>query len=383
MQQRRIEILDSFRFLAIISVILFHYTYRWTPPLSPESLYPYGGYFGSYFRFGSVGVLFFFIISGFVISYTLENTAGLGSFIKNRFIRLFPPMLLWSTVTYLVCSTLDNKYFFPHSHEAKNLLPSLTFINPAIWSLWLKRDFVWLNGSYWSLWVEVQFYLLSAIIFFRNRKNFLRNLLLAAIVLCLCSYIPERALRNSLVLHLPKGLTSFLSQWIFIKDLFTITHYVCLFTLGVVFQHLYKGVKIKINSITGLSTFFIFFYQLLALENYQLRIIYLGMILLFLCMIYKRSYLFFLDNPLFRRIGVISYSVYLLHENVGILLINKYGGYLGKWSPLSMPIVIVLMIVSAEMSYRFYEVKVGRLLKKWLNKRKSPAIEAVLEKVVS
>ncbi|HTD39422.1 MAG TPA: acyltransferase family protein, partial [Mucilaginibacter sp.] len=85
MNKHRIELLDSFRFIAILSVMLFHFTYSWT------ARDPYGKFFLHIFHYGYLGVQFFFMISGFVISYTLENTPNLLSFYKNRFSRLFPP----------------------------------------------------------------------------------------------------------------------------------------------------------------------------------------------------------------------------------------------------------------------------------------------------
>lgn len=54
----RITILDGFRAVAIISVMLYHYFNRWAPPLNSVSLYPYGSKF-SYFNYGYLGVEFF------------------------------------------------------------------------------------------------------------------------------------------------------------------------------------------------------------------------------------------------------------------------------------------------------------------------------------
>jgi peptidoglycan/LPS O-acetylase OafA/YrhL len=75
----RISILDGFRAVAIISVMLYHYFSRWTPPNNKFSLYPYGNFY-DYFVWGKLGVQFFFIISGFVIYFTLKKTENLASF---------------------------------------------------------------------------------------------------------------------------------------------------------------------------------------------------------------------------------------------------------------------------------------------------------------
>src|ERR1700755_1312107 len=114
MKKHRIELLDSFRFIAVLSVFLYHFTNSWV------SLYPYGNFFGHIFRFGYLGVNFFFMISGFVISYTLENTPNLSSFYKNRFSRLFPPMLLCTIIIFVILSLLDDDYLFRNAHEIKN-----------------------------------------------------------------------------------------------------------------------------------------------------------------------------------------------------------------------------------------------------------------------
>jgi peptidoglycan/LPS O-acetylase OafA/YrhL len=63
--------------------------------------------------------------------------------------------------------------------------------------------------------------------------------------------------------------------------------------------------------------------------------------------------------------------MYLIHEVTGVLLINRYGVYLGRWAPLSLPIMIFLIIVFAELSYRFYERKTALFLKKVLYRSKT------------
>ncbi len=156
-----------------------------------------------------------------------------------------------------------------------------------------------------------------------------------------------------------------------LNSLFNITQFICFFSLGVVFHYLYKGGTIKLVSLSSCCIGLLFLVQLYVFDRLSLRLTFIGMIVLFVLMVYKRRYLSFLEHPFFMRIGVISYSVYLAHENIGVLLINKYGGYLGRWSPLSVPIVIALIIVLAELSYRFVEKKTARLLKRLLFKDKS------------
>src|ERR1700761_1982655 len=107
MSKHRIELLDSFRCLAILSVLLFHFTEKWT------DLYPYKVAFNHIFSFGYLGVNFFFMISGFVISYSLENTPDPSSFFRNRLSRLVPPMLLCTLLTFAVCTLLDDGLLFP------------------------------------------------------------------------------------------------------------------------------------------------------------------------------------------------------------------------------------------------------------------------------
>jgi peptidoglycan/LPS O-acetylase OafA/YrhL len=364
-EQKRIKMLDSFRFLAIISVIFFHYTYSWTLPHSDQNLYPYGSFYGSIFKYGYLGVQFFFIISGFVISYTLENTAGASDFLKNRFIRLFPPIVCWSVVTFLTFFLLDSKNVFPNAHKLKNLLFSFTFINPEIGTAVLKTRFDWLNGSYWSLWVEVQFYVLAAILFYLRKRTFLRNMLSLSLLLFLISFIPGHFLQPIHINQVPTTMVGFFYKARYITSLFNLTHYICFFASGVVFHHLFKGGRL--NFIMIFFSGLIFIGQLYSSFALEERLFFIIMLLLFVVMIYKRKWLFFLDYPLLIRIGMISYSIYLAHEDIGILLINKYGGYLGRWSFISPILVCATLILAAELSYRFIEQRTARMLKRWLS----------------
>ena len=120
-RQERLIVLDSFRAIAILTVLMFHYFTRWTFPKNDVSLYPYNDAY-DFFEYGHLGVEFFFIISGFVIYFTLEKTTGYLLFWKKRFLRLSPPILVASVLTYTVLLLFDYSGVFKNSSQIKNFI---------------------------------------------------------------------------------------------------------------------------------------------------------------------------------------------------------------------------------------------------------------------
>jgi peptidoglycan/LPS O-acetylase OafA/YrhL len=370
MNRHRIDLLDSFRFLAIISVLLYHFTCRYS------SQVPVGSGYRDIFKYGYLGVNFFFVISGFVISYTLENTPSLASFCKNRFVRLFPPLLLCTVLTFWLASTLDKDGLFPNARQAKDFLPSLTMINPNIWKEMTGRNFSWINGSYWSLWVELQFYVLVSGIYFLDKKHFIRNFLLASIALSIVKYIPGFLLNSHWRNILPPRAITLVAAWSYADELFNLVFYILWFTLGVIFYHLYKRRSLRENRASFREDRFLFLYIALALcMLYGDRFVYSGWVLhvvvagLFLLMIYKKEYLVFLHHPLMRRIGMISYSIYLIHEVIGVILMSRMSSMIPSPALRALLpfLVIGAAVLFAELSYRFYEKKAAVFISRALS----------------
>ncbi|MFC0514465.1 acyltransferase family protein [Mucilaginibacter angelicae] len=354
MPAQRILIIDGFRFIALIGVVLYHLTNPYVVH------YPHAGFVVQIFSFGYLGVNFFFMISGFVINYTLENTSNISSFFKNRFIRLFPAMLLCSLLTFLTAPLLDKVHHFPGAHEAINLLPGLTFAHPALWSEALGRPIQWINGSYWTLWVELQFYVLAAVVYFINKRNFLRNFVLAAILVSIFKEVPNYLGHNH------PGI--FFSNWRRISEIFNLTFNIGWFCFGVFFFQLFKGTRFGFRNLSTYGFVVILICQVTDTLAYYSNstVLLLGipvMSILFLLMIYKKTMLTMLENKLLTHIGKISYSIYLIHEVIGISLINSYGSYLGSLNSLSPFLVTLLFIGFATISYRYYERRVSTWLK--------------------
>jgi len=82
-------LLDMARGVAALLVFLFH-IHGGLKPSMPV--------LADIVRFGSLGVPLFFVISGYVISASAEATLrkgeSAGSFLKRRFLRIFPPFWL-------------------------------------------------------------------------------------------------------------------------------------------------------------------------------------------------------------------------------------------------------------------------------------------------
>lgn len=148
------------RGVAIFLVVGFHY-------LGVSFRLPYGERYADIlpFKYGSSGVHLFFLISGFVILLTLERCSSFSEFIKKRWLRLFPAMLV-ASIFLLSMSQMFSTY--PHgARHLVDLLPGLTFINEAFWHSALRTEVHSIDGVFWTLYTEFAFYLTFGFLYFR------------------------------------------------------------------------------------------------------------------------------------------------------------------------------------------------------------------------
>jgi peptidoglycan/LPS O-acetylase OafA/YrhL len=349
---KRIEVLDSFRGIAILMVIFFHFFSRWT------NFYPYGTQY-DFFNYGKYGVHFFFMISGFVILFTLESTKCLSHFWFNRFIRLLPSMFFASLITYVFFKLFDNELLFPTSHSLKNLFVSITFIQPDLLSSLTnyKIQLDYISASYWSLWIEIQFYVLASFIYFISKYRFKIFFFTTTILLVILNFILSNVYSSSIIIMKAKSL----------RNIFNLSDGLPFFCLGAVFYFFYKNNQLKIINKFWEYSLFLFFTLFLFYKNYNdyKKIILISFfIFLFMLMIYIPKYLIFFNIKFLNIIGVSSYFLYLIHENIGVFLIHKNYLFLKEYSFI-LPIFYILFLITFSIIYtKYIELKIIDNLKR-------------------
>lgn len=125
-----------------------------------------GGYGGYLFLNGNFGVDIFFVLSGYVISFSInkiESNSSVGYlfFLLKRWVRISPAYFFWTAffiITYLKGWVYIRTYY-------SNILYSLLYL-PGDWK------FPPLSVG-WTLNYEMYFYFLIALFYFLNRKNVL------------------------------------------------------------------------------------------------------------------------------------------------------------------------------------------------------------------
>ena len=315
---KRIRELDGLRAIAVLLVAFYHYFQF------PAEFFPYGDAIFPWAAYGYLGVHLFFMISGFAIAFTLNHACGPLMFVRHRFFRLWPPMLVCSLLTFVVMHVVDTPFTEARRVGLEGFLPSLTFIAPFIWAKVIPVS-NWIDGAYWSLFVEVRFYFWALVIakIFGNR-----NLTVA---------LTGSAIALTFIWHLAPN-----ASVIFYLDTLFFVPYLPLFTAGVLTYHAFTGLP-KGLFYAGLALMWIV--EMTMLANFTEYAIVSIFFLLFLALIERRSWLaVFSARPLV-TIGLTSYSLYLLHGNIGITIINS----LPSGWPLWLYTVVVLLILGGIM----------------------------------
>jgi peptidoglycan/LPS O-acetylase OafA/YrhL len=159
----RLAFIDALRGLAALAVAAYHIE-RYGPLAEPASRL-IAGPIEDVIRRGWMGVQTFYVISGFVIAYSLRDawmTPGyLGNYALRRSLRLDPPY--WTTIAVSLAIFFAGPVFGWPSPMLSD--PSWPQFGWHFLYLQNLMGYDNLSVGLWTLCIEVQFYLLYAIIF--------------------------------------------------------------------------------------------------------------------------------------------------------------------------------------------------------------------------
>lgn len=185
----RVNEIDLLRFIAAVSVVLFHYAFRGYvadnlsvmpyPLLAPAA------------KYGYLGVQLFFLISGFVILMTASSDSC-RKFLISRAVRLYPAFWACCTLTFIAALTIGGHRYAWVSLGQYGLNMTLFsgFFNVPSMDL-----------SYWSLYVEIQFYALIALLLLVGKIKWAPNVLDGWLLMTLVMHwVPRPPILRTLVM---------------------------------------------------------------------------------------------------------------------------------------------------------------------------------------
>lgn len=344
--------LDGIRAIAVIMVLAYHLKL-------------------ALFKSGFLGVTVFFVLSGYLITGILiseveeEGTIDLKNFWLRRIRRLVPAVMSMAVVIIFV-STVVNRVIF--TKGCKDFLASVLGFNNW-WQIFNKVSYFEAAGvpspftHCWSLAIETQFYLIYPLILLgiyklaksRGEGRAKRGLLFAGVTLLLALI----SVILMIVLFDPQQDASRVYYGTDTRAFSLL--FGALLAILWEYRMVPRRFSASVNMVLGSVSFVVLLVMTIAINgssNFWYRGGQLVGTILTVLVIYtvsgRKTWLSrFLSNPVLKWIGDRSYSIYLWHYPI-ILLISK-GIKASWWITL---IEIVLSVVLAELSYRFIETPI-------------------------
>lgn len=351
LQDGRIHYLDSIRGIAALMVVVYHYIgWRWSDTLEFK--------LAAFVFNGNDAVSFFFVLSGFVLSFSYIHTdrkVAFGRYLYKRILRLYPAFIL--NIVLLFCY---HKRKAPISDTL-----SAVFVDNAHPRLWKELGMIfnahdlYLPG--WTLQIEMIYSLLiiPLILIFRRQKHLLWAILIGSYFIGSVDmriYMTHFILGIGLAAIYPSLKTqtfkeSKLYPWRWPMALLIFT----LFS----FRNLAKFVQ-PINEL------FHFFWKInIRWEHFSGIAAFLMLVVVIM---HKPSQRFLL-KPVLLYLGKISYSIYLIHWLLVIFIMDYWdtwakvlgSGALRFWGMLIL--FLAATIALASLMYRYVEAPCIKLSK--------------------
>ena len=291
------------------------------------------------------------MISGFVISMTLERCGSFLEFLKRRWVRLFPAMFVVSALVFVTAKA------FPHRPSGLpnliDLIPGILFVEPG----WLSKvtgvQIGVLEGVFWSLFAEVKFYFLFGGAYYLLKPTGARVVLAFLFLLSLFADILGARDASSVGCVLLKQVSISLS----------LQHFGW-FLLGVlVFDYSKRWTVVKLSAF-GLAGVVVALFS----AHWKLDLVFALSGVLVLLFVLASNFPWIkraLSAKVLLFAGFISYPFYLLHENLAVSMIRVIGTNLRPMPDFLVPIIPISILCGISYAIaKFVEPKFQISLRK-------------------
>ncbi len=359
-KRRYFHTFDALRFIAFFTVFLTH---------APVKKVPFLHYFS---RSGGIGVQFFFVLSGFLISYILlhskqqKGSFDLKNFFIRRTLRIWPLFYAMIAVAFLTPYLLD-WIGLSYSNEGyePNWLASCLFLENYMMMTTHEMPNVSPLVVMWSLCVEEHFYILWGLLFYFIPIKGIPLLIISAIIVA----------NISRIIYFNVGLD--------FADLFTNLDYFafgaipayCLIKKESVIDwigQLSAGTKYVVAVFTFLAVFSSAYYDFtfkLLIEPFILGGLFMAIIFFTLP---TQNRLYINDNNLMSKAGIYTYGLYLYHTII-INLLNQLSNRFQldldhTFTALAVSVLALLLTIGISvLSYYLFENQFLKLKKHFKN----------------
>jgi peptidoglycan/LPS O-acetylase OafA/YrhL len=297
--------------------------------------------------YGWIGVQLFLAISGFLIHLGFLSRNGslkLISFYSRRFWRIYPTYLIFLLIFF--ATPLGMKYYLNYAEGLKDLFFHLLFIHN-----FSAKYYFSINPSFWSLALEMQLYLIYPI--FLLMRNWLGINITLFIILMLvpASYIALHIILPNSTIVAPGFISNHWFNWC--AGAFLAERYVN----G---QRLIGKSSLIVAAAGFIATILAGYYISIELSGFVSIIAWIAF---FEWILHKDINTKTSMNKVLATIGLISYSIYLIHQPLLYYLFPKFN-FLGSEAVFAfmrlIPVFILIFIISY-FSYRFIELPSIRL----------------------
>lgn len=320
---QRLALLDYGRFFSALSVVFFHYFYYGIAHGKIATLNH--TWFAEIASYGHFGVQFFFIISGYVIFFSLKDKRA-AAFLKSRLKRLYPTY--WFAIIFTA--------FFIYLWGADTSITVTT--KQILVNFTMLQNFVRVpnvDGVYWTLFYEIIFYgLVFTILLFGNFKKLLAFLVVWPFLIIACNLV---------------GKTFLIFNMYFI-----------FFVMGAMFALIKNGnISRKVSIFVLIVSSIVGFYHTYTLsleKEHSILIVALiySAILMFFSLLNVEKYRE-INLPFAKDLGGITYPLYLIHAYFGYLFLSQFANPSNIW--VMYPLLIAIVLVVSWLLWYMIEVK--------------------------
>ena len=336
----RVREVDALRGIAALLVLLFHYTHRY-PEMFEGAPDP-----GFGLNAGYDGVVLFFALSGFSIHFSFRRLANVGDFVFARFARLFPAYWAAIAVTMAVQALADVPQF---RLAPLDMLANLTMLQSF-------AHVGLIDGAYWTLGVELCFYACMAGLW---RAGLIGRL----------EWIVAAWLALAAILHGWSGFPEPVAQILVLRHL-------PFFAIGLIASRVHAGQRSWTQQVPIVAAIIA---SIWWISGAEILLVALSAIAFFIAL--DAGWLRWICVPPLLWVGGISYPLYLVHQHVGMTIMDRlnHAGW-GFWSGMLVATLVALAL--GALIHKMIERPAGDwLLARW--KRSDTVGRASMEEAAS